>query len=69
MRISQEIGDEYDTDYKLRYINLTLGTKKYKIDLVGNRDTGKEDNIIVIEGVGTDRIGEYVKTLVSISIE
>ncbi len=67
--LSQEIGDEYDTGYKLRYINLTLGTKKYKIELVGNRDTGKEDNIIVIEGAGTDRVGEYVKTLVSVSIE
>ena len=65
---SEEIGDGYETDYNLKYINLTLGIKTYKIELVG-RDSGKEDNVIIIERVGTERDEDYVKTLVSIKIE
>jgi hypothetical protein len=67
--LSQEVGEEYKTGYRLRYIDLVLGAKKYKIELVGEKDTGKEDNIIVIEGLGTETAGDYVKTKVSISIE
>jgi hypothetical protein len=67
--LSEEIGEEYETNYRLDYINLTLGIKTYKIELVGDRDTGKEDNVVVIERVGTDKKGDCIKTLVSISIE
>jgi len=66
--LSKEIGNEYETDYNLKYINLTLGIKTYKIELVG-KDSGKEDNVIIIERVGVEKDGDYVKTLVSIRIE
>ena len=68
---SEEIGEEYETDYNLKYINLTSGTKNYNytIELVGKRDSGKEDNVIIIERTGIERSEDYVKTLISIRIE
>ncbi len=67
--LSQEIGGEYGTDYNLRYINLTLGIKTYKIELVGERNNGKKGSVIIIDGVGTEKDENYIKTLVSIKIE
>ena len=66
--LSEEIGNEYETDYKLRYIDLELGVKTYKIELIG-KDSGKENNVIIIERAGVEKNGDYVNTLVSIKIE
>jgi hypothetical protein len=67
--LSKKIGDKYETDYILRYINLTLGTKTYKIELLGEKNSGKKDNSIIIERTGTEKEGDYVKTLILIRIE
>jgi len=66
---SEEIGGEYETDYNLKYIDLELGINTYKIKLIGKNDSGKEDDVVIIERVGTEKIGNRIETSVSIKIE
>lgn len=65
--IGQKVGEKYKTKYNLRYIELKLGIKSYKIELVGE-GSGREKNSIIIERTGTQREGDSVTTLVSIKI-
>ncbi|MEM7819575.1 MAG: hypothetical protein QXD48_01980 [Candidatus Aenigmatarchaeota archaeon] len=60
--------DMYKTVFSLRYINLTTGTKTYRIDLIGNANSGGRDHYIIIENKGTISDRNLINTIIEISI-
>jgi len=66
---SMKLGeDSYRTTYSLSYMNLTSGSKKYAIGLIGQATSGGQEHFIAIENKGTSTDTNLIRTLVEITI-